>query len=58
MTLKASLTLTSRKIASAATTRETPDAFTPHAGEGARLGGGKLQAMLPPQSWNVMRPSR
>jgi alpha-N-arabinofuranosidase len=36
-------------------TAERPDAVVPRAGEGARVEGGALRALLEPASWNVIR---
>jgi alpha-N-arabinofuranosidase len=39
----------------AANTEEAPDRITPAPLEGVALEGGRLQALLPPASWNVVR---
>lgn len=42
----------------AANTAEKPDNVVPHAGTGAKIEGGRLAAVLPRLSWNVIRMAR
>ena len=42
----------------AGNTPEEPEKVVPRAGGDARMDGGRLAALLPPLSWNVIRLAR